>query len=65
VELLESGFEEALENYAARLAGLTDDQLPDELFELELGIVERLHAELVSGPILAYFDEQVEAVLGD
>jgi hypothetical protein len=64
-QLLESGFEEALENYAARLAGLTDDQLPDELFELELGIVERLHAELVSGPILAYFDEQVEAVLGD
>lgn len=36
-----------------------------ELFDVEREVIERLHEELVSAPIHAYFDEQPEAVLGE
>jgi hypothetical protein len=36
----------------------------EELIEVERAVIERLHEELVSKPVLAYFREQVEEVLG-
>jgi hypothetical protein len=62
---LVAGFDRALEQYHEALSELASGDLEDELFEIEREVVERLHAELVSGPILAYFDEQLDAVLGD
>jgi len=36
----------------------------EELFAAEQAVIERLHEKLVVGPSLAYFHEQVEAMLG-
>jgi hypothetical protein len=62
---LEAGFDESLKKYHGALSDLASGDIEDELFEIEREVVERLHAERVSGPILAYFDEQLGAALGD
>lgn len=64
-EKLEAGFQEALDFYEGALAELEDFDLSDEVLDLELEVVRRLHDKLVSGPILDSWDKQLEAALDD
>jgi len=64
---LDEGFAKAVEMYRDSLPEMRSKTLEprQELFDIELGVIERLHEELVAAPIHAYFDEQLAAVLGE
>jgi len=52
------------EMYLAELPKPAKEAPREELFAAERAVIERLHEKLVVGPSLAYFHQQVEAVLG-
>jgi hypothetical protein len=64
---LDKGFAKSLELDFTALPEMRSKMLMprQELFDVEREVIERLHGELVSAPIHAYFDEQLEAVLGN
>lgn len=64
---LDEGFAKSLELDFTALPEMRSKRLlpRQELFDVEREVIERLHGELVSAPIHAYFDEQLEAVLGN
>jgi hypothetical protein len=64
---LDEGFTKAIDDYLAELPKVQSGsfEVRNELFEIEKNVVERLHNELVSTPIRTYFQEQVDAALGE
>jgi len=63
---LDDAFARSLERHVESLPEMHSNahEPRQELFDVEREVIERLYGELVSGPIHAYFDEQLEAVLG-